>query len=864
MADTKRQFKGVRRGQDVSRAARREDTRTFSQKLTAWTSSETGTIKVFGLLAFAAILTCWAPFLPEAIFVIALTVLFKKYNFKTKRWSLPMRVPAYLSRWMPQRKVIDATTKKPGEANLYLGMDLESGEEVWVNTNDVNKHALMIGTTGSGKTEAIMGQLAGFQALGSGALIVDGKASANTFDSTYKICRSLGRDADLFVMDYLTGGKDIIGPQRHRRSHSYNPLGFGGSAQKSEVMVSLLEGEEDMWKGRAIQFLEGVIPPLAFLSEQGFMLLNPTLLAQFLNLNVIENFMLFGLVQDLNGKTVWLQGDHPAVWNALQARMKGLKLYLDGLPSFNITRNNEPNYIAGMNIDEFEALKPRIIAARDKSLDTPGDKQQRGETEKQHGFITMQLTRSIGSLSESYGFIYNVEIGEISFFDVVLNRRSLVVLLPSLERSTSNLSMLGKMTVLSLKSVLGSLLNTAPEGARRQIIEGNPSNSKIPYLAVLDEIGYYIVEGISVIPAQARSLGVAVYFGTQDIPSLSKGSEAEGKAILENTALKMIGRLASDNESETARTARELAGKVSTQVASGMEFKRDAFGLHNKLKLSEDSSLDEEYRINYSDLTRQENGEFHAILGTKEFNERGQETGGQRLSRIKSFFTGNVKNLADWRRNPYVQVKLPSVSEIVELRETERAERRFRTRIADVLVDPSEQMITDVKAAQNSLIGQFMNFRREQISAGEWDNADSAKNIDRIKVWLEDREKKKDADIKLGKARKQVAKLMVMAGEAAKVAKVDNFPVGEIAARWGDALVRNQLRGVLERYPEISSSTVFSEEFKDYEGFVAREKRLRDLRNKSGPVRGKLHEMLSDMDTIRQDAAAGEAALGEK
>lgn len=874
MADTKRQFKGVQRGQEVSRAARREDTRTFNQKLAEWTSSEVGTIKVFGFLAGAAIVTSWAPFLPEVIFIIALTILLNKYDFKTRRWSLPMRVPAYLSQWMDKagnRKILDATTKKAGDANLYLGMDLESGEEVWVSTNDVNKHALMIGTTGSGKTEAIMGQLAGFQALGSGSMVVDGKASANTFDSTYKICRSLGRDCDLFVIDYLTGGKDIIGPQQHRRSHSYNPLGFGGSAQKSEVMVSLLDGGDDMWKGRAIQYLEGVVPPLAFLSEQGFLLLNPTLLEQFLNLNVIENLVLFGLIQDLNGKLIWLKGDYPAVWNALQARIKGLELYLYNVPSFNITRNNEPIYISGMDAAEFEAVKPRIIAVRDKSLDAPGDKQQRGKTEEQHGYITMQLSRSIGALSKSYGFIYDVEIGDISFYDIVLNRRSLVVLLPSLERSTSNLSMLGKLTVLSLKSVLGSLLNTAPEGARRQIIEGNPSNADIPYQAVLDEVGYYIVEGISVIPAQARSLGVAVYFGTQDIPSLSKGSEAEGKAILENTALKMIGRLASDTESETARTARDLAGKVSTQVASGMEFKRDSLGFHNKLKLSDDSSLDEEYRVNYADLTRQENGEFHTILGTKEFNERGQETGGQRLSRLKAFFTGNVKNLTDWRRNPFVQVKLPSVSEISVLRETERAERRFRTRISDVMASPSDAMITLGKAARHSLIGEFIEFRRAQIAKlqnGEvdaWDVSDPSANLVKIGEWHKTRKLRLESIKDIHDAQSKIDKLRALS-EKCNAAAGKTLPLPTISARWTDALIRSRISAMVDVHPTASSiKDILTEEqyekFRQYDAVFAQQKALTDIKVPDNASRGHgTHEALGELGALRDLARRSQEA----
>jgi intracellular multiplication protein IcmO len=763
-------------------------------------------------------------------------------------------------------------------------MDLESGEEVWVSTGDVNKHALMIGTTGSGKTEAIMGHVAGFLALGSGALIVDGKASANTFDSTYKISRFLGRDADLFVMDYMTGGKDIVGPQQHRRSHSYNPLGFGGSAQKSEVMISLLDGggDADIWKGKAIQFLEGLIPPLSFLSEQGFMLLNPSLIGQFLNLNVLENFANFGIIQDLNGKIVWLPEEYPAVWNALQVRMNGLRLYLDNVPGFNISRNNEPIFISGMDAAEFEAITPRVIEKRNKALEAPGDKQARSKTEEQHGYITMQLTRSIGTLKDSYGFIYNAEIGEISFSDVVLNRRSLVVLLPSLERSPANLSMLGKMTVLSVKAVLGSLLQTAPEGSRRRIIEGNPSNSTIPYAAIFDEIGYYIVEGVSVIPAQARSLGVAVYFGTQDIPSLSKGSEAEGKAILENTALKMIGRIASDQESETARTARELAGKVSTQVASRMEFKRDALGVHNQLRLSDDSSLDEEYRINYADLTKQENGEFHTILGTKEFDHRGKESGGQRLTRLLSFFTGVIPNVENWRRNPYVQIKAPSVAEISQMRETERAERRFRTRLADILVDlpvspvdptrptGKDGLVTALWIAQRSLIGRYLEWRRAEVVADRWDGSDPRANAERVREWMRTQEADEKVRRTLVVAAKKTERMLEQARKVRQLMdKPQDALLPGVIGAWKDAFWADQIQVLVESAPEARDLTAYQDDdaispyIEDYSGYwVGATRRVHGEGAQRGVVE---HEAMMEVATMQRFAHdAGVQLFGDE
>lgn len=645
--------KGVKRGQKVNIQARRDDVRTFWQRLEDSCSTVEGTFKVFGTLGIACLLFSWAPFIPEIIFITALVVFFRCYRLKSKKWEGVFRLPQRINGLMGH-KVIDASTSKPAAANIFAGMDQESGQQVWMSSNDVNKHALMIGTTGSGKTENIMGQAFCLLALGSGVLLVDGKASVNTFDSLYKISRLLGRDEDLFVTDYLTGGRDIQGPQKHRRSHGYNPLGFGGSAQMSETMVSLMDTGDgaDMWAGRAISFMEAIMPPLAFLAERGHILLNPSLLADYFLLNNLENLAWFGVIEDMHGRFVDLQKDHPEDWTALTKRLIALRRYLENIPSYALSKPEKVVKHIRMGADVYANLEAKYSDIPDKE---DQNDQSRQKVEEQHGYITMQLVRAVVNLSFNYGYIYNNELSEISFEDVVLNRRSLVVLLPSLEKSPENLEQLGKLTILSLKSALGSLLNTESEGSKREIIDASPSNSKIPFGAVLDEVGYYIVKGLSVIPAQARSLGVAVYFGTQDISSLMKGSEAEGKAILDNTAVKWFGRLVSSEDSDTARAAIQIGGKAHVQVANEMEYQKDAFA--SGLKVQKGSSLQEVAQIEYDDLVEQENGQFHMVTGSKTLDRHGRETGGARIVRMLAFYTGSIPSVEEWRRNPFVGVK---------------------------------------------------------------------------------------------------------------------------------------------------------------------------------------------------------------
>ena len=735
MAPTKKRFTGVRRDQRVRIDARRDDTRTFRQRLSDITSKTGGTVAVFGFIAMASLFLSWAPFVPEILFIVALVVFLSNYRFKKKRWSTPFRVPRYINKVMGT-KVLDSTTGQAGNGNIFLGRCEETAEEVWAHTGDLNKHSLLIGTTGSGKTEAIMGQLFGFLALNSGGLMVDGKASVGTFGSAYKIARIFGRDPDLLTMDYLTGGIDVAGLQKERRSHTYNPLASGGPAQKSETMVSLLDGGDPMWSGRAMTFVENVIPPLSYLSDRGYIVLNPKLLGIFSVLEIVENLVHYGVLRDMNGKLVHLtkQAEFSGDWAEMQARSGGIITYLEGLPGYSTGRPPMPHRTPDMTDEEWAEVK-RLHKPLGPLMDPNG----RTEVVKQHGFIQMQLTRAITNLAENYGFIYGAERGEIDFKDMVLNRRLMVVLLPALERSPENLKQLGKMTTLSLKAVLGSMLNTASEGKRREIIDGNPSASKVPFLAVLDEVGYYMAEGLAVVPAQARSLGVSLCFGTQSIPDLMKANENEGKSILDNTAVKMFGRLTSDEGSDTAKTAIAMGGEVHVQVADDVQFERGVAGLEGQLKVGKSSGLQTHSQIAYDDLARQENGEFHIIVGTRETDEKGYSSGGARVVRSLAFYTGGVPDIEDWRRNAYCSVKPPSKSDLKRYREAEIAARQMKTSMHAVLERPSDRLVKRVRAAEaKTYIGAYLAHRRQAQAEGTWP-ADAADRARVTRQWVAQR-----------------------------------------------------------------------------------------------------------------------------
>jgi hypothetical protein len=282
------------------------------------------------------------------------------------------------------------------------------------------------------------------------------------------------------------------------------------------------------------------------------------------------------------------------------------------------------------------------------------------------------------------------------------------------------------------------MLNTAAEGKRREIIDGNPSASKIPFLAVLDEVGYYMAPGLAVVPAQARSLGVALCFGTQSIPDLMKADENEGKSILDNTAVKMFGRLTSDENSDTARTAISMGGEVHVQVADEVTFQRGIAGLESSLKVGGHSGLQQHSQIAYEDLVRQEDGEFHIIMGTRDSDERGHSSGGARVVRSLAFYTGGIPDIEDWRRNPFCNVNPPSKADQKRFREAEIAARQMKDGLLTALERPSAELLATVRKYEGqSFIGRFLTFRRERMGRGEWP-VDPAQRRDMISAWLEE------------------------------------------------------------------------------------------------------------------------------
>ena len=469
------------------------DTRTPYQR---WRDTATDTTFAATLMIFAGGFTLFSPVGESLSDVLLLAGLAYFFWLTTRKHALPLKMPAFA-----KTKDENEKNKKPAGI-LFLGNEKPSGDELWLSGKDAGTHILFLGTTGSGKTEGLKSIVSNALSWGSGFIYIDGKADTDLWASIYALARRFGRDDDLFVLNYLTGNSDLGSV-----SNTINPFTTGSSSYLTNLLVSLMDeakGENAMWKGRAVALMGALMPVLTYRREtQGHQL----------DVKVIlDSISLASIIRLSRDVTI-----PERIRNALSST------YLETLPG----------YIAAAFDDQGNEAPPG-------PNDPPRDI---STVSQQHNFLSMQFTRALQSLSGDYWHIFGSQVADVVMQDIVLNRRILVVLIPSLEKSADEAANLGKIVTASIKGMMGTTLGSAVEGDWSGVIDNKLSKSSSPFITIFDEVGYYATQGMAVMAAQARSLGFSLVFASQDIPSMEVRVREEARSITANCNLKIFGKL---------------------------------------------------------------------------------------------------------------------------------------------------------------------------------------------------------------------------------------------------------------------------------------------------------------------------------
>lgn len=598
--------RGLDRNQEQFGAALLRDTRSFDQRIVDF-------LKESKNLTFLIIMLAAAGFLYPP--VVEVSFLFSIILFiiaKCRRYELPFR--------MPKRSgMLDYNSPKAGSGEpsmadgiYYFGNELKTNDELWFNSDDMRTHALIFGSTGSGKTEALVS--IAFNALmqSSGFIYIDGKGDNALFAKVFSMVRSMGREDDLLLINFMTGARDIIGPQEKRLSNTMNPFSRGSSSMLSNLVTSLLDagkegGGGDMWQGRAISFVEALMKVLVTARDDKLILLDA---------NSIRNYFELPKVEEMADRILIRPGQESAsIAHFPEVVMQPLENYLASLPGYIKEKKGK----------------------------------QGSGTLEQHGYIIMQLTRIFSSLADTYSHIIRTNLPEVDLKDVVINRRILVVLLPALEKSTQELSQLGKVIIASLKTMMASGLGEDVEGKYSKVVESKPTTARSPYLCILDEYGYYAVPGFAVVPAQARSLGFSVIFAGQDLPAFQKGGKEEAASIGANTNIKICMKL--EDPTDTWEFFQKSAGESYVARVGG--FQADSASVSGQYADSKSAQMEKQSRIDLLDLKEQKPGEFHVFFKS-------------RIVRARSFYA-NPKPVKELRLNQFVKINSPNDSFLANL-----------------------------------------------------------------------------------------------------------------------------------------------------------------------------------------------------
>lgn len=507
------------------------DTRPWFHRLSQALRSGTVAGALLGTAAAGVVL---APATVELLFPAG--VLYALWVM-TRAVVLPLRPPM-------RSGLLDVTDPDPESGRPrraqgldYLGAEMGTRRQVWHGKDDVAQHTAVPGTTGAGKTEALIA-LAIVNALvqGTGCVFVDGKADRKLYAKVFALARRYGREDDVFVWNFLTlDGRD---------SMTCNPFGPASADMIREILVGQLtepgqQGNGGVFFSRAVGFLGAIAPVLTWMRDEHGI---PLDLEKIRDATELSNVVLLATRKQIKftnsatGASELL--DFPDMPAAL---VQTLRSYL--------------GQTGGFDLD---------VSLKDQRSSQPSE---------QHSYITMQFTEVFSQWLVSLGHIFKVRTGDVDMLDVVLQRRILVVILPSLENSDKTNAGLGKIVVAMLRSMMALTLGSKLEGDYGEIVGNRPSEAFAPFKVVFDELAYYVTAGMDGMLAQGRGLGLHFLLGFQEAAGLLARIGEKMWSLLGNANLQVIMRLQDGNQTRTyvEKTAGEAHVTQSTSYSSASD-----------------------------------------------------------------------------------------------------------------------------------------------------------------------------------------------------------------------------------------------------------------------------------------------------
>ena len=554
--NAERKLRGLEDQEAQERKRLLRDVRTFGQKATDTLAK--GPVQIGGIFISGLCLMVF-PMYATPLFWVG--VLFFVLRFRcANNERLPVRLPMGLSGTdkgdpLPGRRGF----AKP-EGLFFLGNRMQDGQELWLKAKDILTHCLLFGTTGSGKTETLVSLSYNSLATGSGLFYIDPKASPKLSMQIWQMARFLGRDDDYRVLNYGTSGK-VKGKSPHRLSNTNNPFTFGSAEALTQLLVSLMpasDGANSIFADKAQALISGVMYALVDLRDKGLLKLSTSVIRDAL---ALEKCVALALRPELDEESR----------ASIQAAL------------------GTSGWIAGREMKD----QPPSFA-------------------EQFGYAQSYFGKALSSLTDTYSHIYGAEDGEVDFADAIMQRRILVVLLPSLEKAPAELASLGKISLSAIRNACAVGLGAQIEGNAADVLEALPTDAIGigPYLCIVDEYAAIVTPGFEVVLTQGRGLGIAAIVASQDYAGILEADKKGAQQMVANTSIKIFMKM--QDAEKTWELLRGQAGQSTVVRTTG-------YAVNEKIGASDyrdtmSTTVEKEDRVELRDLQEQIEGEAHFIF----------------------------------------------------------------------------------------------------------------------------------------------------------------------------------------------------------------------------------------------------------
>ena len=548
-------IRGLEDHETQERKLLHRDVRSPSQRLAD--ALKLGQVQIGGMFGAGVCLFLF-PVLATPLFLAGIALFLARCSCINKE-RLPFRMPMGLSG-------TDKGDPLPGrgdfarpEGIFFLGNRLQDKQELWLKAKDILTHCLLFGTTGSGKTETLVSLSYNALATASGLFYIDPKTSPKLAVQIWQMARFLGRDDDFRVLNYGTSGK-VKGKSPRRLSNTNNPFTFGSAEALTQLLVSLMpasDGANSIFADKAQALISGVMYALVDLRDKGLLKLSTSIIRDSL---ALEKCVALAL--------------HPELDEESRASIQAA-LATSG-------------WIAGRDLKD----QPESFA-------------------EQFGYAQSYFGKALSSLTDTYSHIYGAEDGEVDFADAIMQRRILVVLLPSLEKAPAELASLGKISLSAIRNACAVGLGANIEGDAADVLEALPTDAIGigPYLCIVDEYAAIVTPGFEVVLTQGRGLGIAAIVASQDYAGIMEADKKGAQQMVANTSIKIFMKM--QDAEKTWDLIRGQAGQSTVLRTTGFNVNEQ---ISSGYRDANSTTVEQEDRVVLRDLQEQIEGEAHFVF----------------------------------------------------------------------------------------------------------------------------------------------------------------------------------------------------------------------------------------------------------